>query len=191
MNVSEKQDTIGQKYGDAIYSRNPSVPTPNVISKARRVLTGNERKGLLIDEGSGEIIGHGGAVSFVQEQVDKETFVKLYLKGVQQATGLTQTGLKVFGEVYSQLRDNPNTDTVSLNMRTTELSSGIFYRGLKELLQKEFLFRSPMDGTFFVNIQYMFNGNRLAFVQAYHTEDAAPIIKAPKSSLRLSRVGGH
>jgi hypothetical protein len=38
---------------------------------------------------------------------------------------------------------------------------------LRELLEKEFLFRSPYDGTFFVNIRFMFNGDRLAFVKGY------------------------
>jgi hypothetical protein len=37
-------------------------------------------------------------------------------------------------------------------------------------LKKEFLYRSPWDGTFFVNIRYMFNGDRLAFVKAYHLQ---------------------
>jgi hypothetical protein len=43
-----------------------------------------------------------------------------------------------------------------------------YQRGLRELLDKKFLFRSPSDGVFFVNIRYMFNGDRLAFVKAYH-----------------------
>ena len=29
-------------------------------------------------------------------------------------------------------------------------------------------FRSPSDGVFFVNIRFMFNGDRLAFVRSYH-----------------------
>jgi hypothetical protein len=35
---------------------------------------------------------------------------------------------------------------------------------LRELLAKEFLFRGPSDRTFFVNVQLMFDGDRLAFV---------------------------
>ncbi len=42
-----------------------------------------------------------------------------------------------------------------------------YFRGLRELLEREFLFRSPYDGVFFVNIRYMFNGDRLAFVKGY------------------------
>ena len=47
------------------------------------------------------------------------------------------------------------------------LAPATFRRGLRELLEKEFLFRSPYDGTFFVNIRFMFNGDRLAFVKGY------------------------
>ncbi|MGD9786066.1 MAG: hypothetical protein AB7E80_17215 [Hyphomicrobiaceae bacterium] len=45
---------------------------------------------------------------------------------------------------------------------------------MRELLEKEFLFRSPYDGTFFVNIRFMFNGDRLAFVKGYKLRNAPP-----------------
>ena len=60
---------------------------------------------------------------------------------------------------------------------------------IRDLLEKEFLFRSPSDGVFFVNIRFMFNGDRLAFVKTYHLKDTprqpdlfAPTLPAPKSS---------
>jgi hypothetical protein len=34
-------------------------------------------------------------------------------------------------------------------------------------------YRSPSDGVFFVNIRFMFNGDRLAFVKSYHLKDAS------------------
>jgi hypothetical protein len=49
-------------------------------------------------------------------------------------------------------------------------------------LDKEFLFRSPEDGTFFVNIRYMFNGDRLAFVKAYHLKDSQPSLPFPSEA---------
>jgi hypothetical protein len=51
---------------------------------------------------------------------------------------------------YRASQQNP-----ALNDRT-------YQRGLRELLQKEFLYRSPEDDTFFVNIRSMFNGDHLA-----------------------------
>ena len=53
-------------------------------------------------------------------------------------------------------------------MMISGMKKTTYYDGLRELLKKEFLFRSPWDGVFFVNIRYMFNGDRLAFVKAYH-----------------------
>ena len=55
------------------------------------------------------------------------------------------------------------------------LTERTYQRGLKELLNKGFLFRSPIDGIFFVNIQFMFNGDRLAFVKGYKRRGAADI----------------
>ncbi len=71
------------------------------------------------------------------------------------------------------VRENPNTDEVKLNLyAASEQIKGItertYQRGLRELLDKQFLYRSPYDDVFFVNIRYMFNGDRLAFVKAYH-----------------------
>ena len=55
-----------------------------------------------------------------------------------------------------------------------------YRRGIKELLDREFLFKSLMDGVFFVNIRYMFNGNRLAFVKGYQRKKAAqPKVSVP------------
>jgi hypothetical protein len=52
---------------------------------------------------------------------------------------------------------------------------------LRELLDKEFLYRSPADETVFINIRYMFNGDRLAFVKAYHLKDSQPSLAFPNS----------
>jgi len=55
---------------------------------------------------------------------------------------------------------------------------------VRELLAKEFLYRSPSDGVFFLNIRFMFNGDRLAFVKTYHLKGASrqqelPLVDAP------------
>jgi hypothetical protein len=69
-------------------------------------------RGLVVDSGSGEILGHGGAIAYEWEEVDKERFVKLYLAGLKQAAGLTKAGLGVFELVYNRLRENPGKDNV-------------------------------------------------------------------------------
>lgn len=165
---------VNEKHGIPVYSSNPSVPDSAEIKKSRRAQLGNEQRGLVVDNGTGEILGHGGAIVYEWEEVDKERFVKLYLAGLKQAAGMKKAGLAVFEEVYSQVRENPGKDEVRLSQNTTNLSPATFRRGIRELLERQFLFRSPYDGTFFVNIRFMFNGDRLAFVKGYKVKGADP-----------------
>jgi hypothetical protein len=176
---SSEPETIGEKRGFPVYESNPSVPLKGGIARNRKRQLGNERKGLVIDDGTGEILGRGVAIAYEWEEVDAEKFVKLYLAGVKQAGELTKPGLLMFEVVYKQLRDNPNTDSVNISLYTAqklkpELTDRNYQRGLRELLEKKFLFHSPYGGVFFVNIQYIFNGDRLAFVQGYHLKGAKP-----------------
>jgi len=86
--------------------------------------------------------------------------VKLFLEGVKQTAGLSKPGLAMFELVYR--------------------------RDIKELLDRGFLFKSLMEGGFFVNIRYMFNGDRQAFVKGYKrrngTPEQAKIPAIPKST---------
>ena len=162
---------VRTKRGVPIYTTNPSIPVKDEISRPRKAQIGNDQRGLIINEGTGEILGTGGAMVYEWEEVDKERFVKLFLAGLKQASGLSKAGLAIFEMVYNQIRDNPNSDRVALSLDDPQMPSiprSTYFRGLRELLDKEFLYRSPWDGTFFVNIRYMFNGDRLAFVKAYH-----------------------
>lgn len=167
-NLPEKHE----KYGIAVYQTNPSVPDASEIRRNKRARLGNDHKGLVVDSGTGEILGQGGAIAYEWEEVDKERFVKLYLAGLKQAAGLSKAGLAVFEIVYNELRANPGKDTILLSHAQTDMPKTQYHRGLRELLTKEFLFRSPNPGLFFVNIRFMFNGDRLAFVKGYKLKDS-------------------
>ena len=175
MTDEDQTNVIGTRHGVAVYMTNPSIPAAGQITKPRRLRLGTEKKGLVINEGSGEILGQGCAVVYEWEEVDKERFVKLFLSGLKQASGLSKSGLALFEVVYHQVRENPNSDKVELNFyMASQVFKGLkewtYRRGVRELLDREFLYRSPSENIFFVNIRYMFNGDRLAFVKAYHLE---------------------
>jgi hypothetical protein len=172
--VNKNASVLAEKRGVPIYQTNPSIPSETEIRRNKRAQIGTETKGLVVDTSSGEILGHGGAIAYEWEEVDKERFVKLYLAGLKQAAGLSKSGLAVFEVVYNQLRNRPSQDTVTLSILTSGLKKTAYYNGLRELLEKEFLFRSPYDGTFFVNIRFMFNGDRLAFVKGYRLKKEQP-----------------
>ena len=119
--ISKKAVVVAEKRGVKIYQSNPSIPSETEIKRNRRAQIGTETKGLVVDTGTGEFLGHGSAIAYEWEEVDKERFVKLYLAGLKQASGLTKAGLVVFELVYNQLRENPGKDAVLLD----SLNSGL------------------------------------------------------------------
>jgi hypothetical protein len=179
--VSEKgqydKDIIGEKQGLPIYKTNPSVPDSSAITKRKKVRFGDEQRGFVMDQSSGEILSVGGAGFYEFEEVDDTKFVKMFLAGIKQAVGLSKSGLALFEIIYNQLQERPGDDTVMLSYLVVSekilgLNERTYQRGLRELLGKEFLFRSPIDGMYFVNIKFMFNGDRLAFVKGYQKAGA-------------------
>jgi hypothetical protein len=91
--------------------------------------------------------------------------------GCKQACALSKAGMQIFELVYHQIRENHGHDKIELSQYLAHdrgLNDRTFRRGLRELLEKEFLYRSTSDGVFFINIRFMFNGDRLAFVRTYH-----------------------
>ena len=170
-------EIIGEKQGVPIYRNNPSIPNAASISRQKKIRYGDEQKGFVVDQNSGEIISVGGAAFYQFEEVDDTKFVKLFLAGVKQAAGLSKSGMNLFEVVYKQLQRRPSEDEVKLSYyiaseELPELNERTYQRGLRELLNKEFLYRSPSDGVFFVNIKFMFNGDRLAFVKGYQRKSA-------------------
>jgi hypothetical protein len=50
---------------------------------------------------------------------------------------------------------------------------------MSELLEKGFLFRSMAADMYFVNVRYMFNGNRMVLVESYRRKGSATQAELP------------
>ncbi len=179
---------VSTKRGFPVYRTNPSIPPTNGLpTRSKRFHVPGGKAAVIVDNSTGEIKGIGGMGFWWEEEVDSSRFVKLFLDGIKQAADLSKTGMQVFELVYHQMRANPGSDEIKLNQfvaRDHGISDRTYQRGVRELLEKEFLFRSPSDGVFFVNIRFMFNGDRLAFVKSYHLKDAGrqaelPLVEIP------------
>jgi hypothetical protein len=189
-------DVIGNKQGIPVYKTNPSVPNANDISRRKRIKYGDEKKGFVVDTGTGEVIGVGGMGFYQFEEVDDTRFVKMFLSGIKQTAGLSKAGLSLFEIVYCQLQENPGQDEIKLShysasQKIKDLNERTYRRGLRELLDKQFLFRSPSDGVFFVNICYMFNGDRLAFVKGYQRKGTGKQAELPLENARQQTLSLH
>src|ERR1700683_3643823 len=175
--VEIPENQISTKRGFPVYRTNPSVPQTNGIpTRTKRISVPGGRGSVIVDNSTGELKGIGGMGFWWQTEVDTTRFVKLFLDGIKQAAGLSKTGIQVFELVFHEMRANPGRDAIKLNHHVAKnhgMSDRVRQRGVRELLEKEFLYRSPSDGVFFVNIPFMFNGDRLAFVRSYHLKDVS------------------
>jgi len=175
---TERAEVIATKRGFPIYDRNPSVPSPNGLpTRMKPVKIANGNRAMIIGKDTGELLGDAHAAFFEMQAVDQGQFVKIYLAGIKNTAKLTKAGLQVFEIVYCQMRENPQTDKIELNFYLAkkfgiDMSERTYQRGLRELLENDFLYRSPSADVFFVNINFMFNGNRITLAKSYYLKDA-------------------
>lgn len=131
----------------------------------------------MIAQDTGEVVG--GTFGFVEEkEVDGEEFVKVYLAGIKKFAELSKAGATLFELVYRELSGvlAKDRDTVSINLIGAQkwkpdLHKRTYERGMAELLDKGFLFHTVYADAYFVNINFMFNGDRLTLVQSYRLKD--------------------
>ncbi|EDM1757895.1 hypothetical protein AH553_22515 [Salmonella enterica subsp. diarizonae] len=123
------------------------------------------------------------------QEIDSEEFIKIYTSKVKAFFGLTKSAYKVFLVFFHICQDVIGQDCLYLSCKKAMLISGevnqiiisesIFYRGVKELIDKKIIAKSNERNWYFINPSVIFNGDRARFV----TE----IIKK-KDELNVERV---
>lgn len=138
----------------------------------------------MMDPDSGEIIG--SSIIHTIEERDEAHFVKVFADGVRAAFDLTKTGSRVFHAVLMEYQKAKMTggysDTVrlfwfgeGLDGHAIGMSKYTFNAGLKELLEKQFLFpRAPNE--YWVNPALFFKGDRVAFLKEYRLKPSVTAI---------------
>lgn len=150
---------------------NPLVEPQEIKSKRRYVKSG--RADDLINPATGEVVGVA-AIHQVEERDDAE-FVKVFAAGVAASYELTKTAQRVFQIVLDQYQRTPMSkgfaDYVNLfwfgdgiEGRDVGMSEKTFQRGLKELLEKRFIY--PKDSaSYWTNPALFFKGDRVMFIR--------------------------
>lgn len=158
------------------YDTNPFINLTTSKVGVRRVTSSRNDRMMVVSETTGEIIAPGVTFGAVTE-VDKTQFVKLYIGGVKQIKELTGAGTKVFELLYYEVQKNIGRDVMHLSFsdvdqQITPLSKATFMKGMKELLEKEFIAESMTQGKYFLNPDFIFNGDRLAFIREVRLKGA-------------------
>lgn len=159
-------------------------------TKRRYVRTATSQE--LADPATGEV----KAVSMIHvvEEKDDAEFVKVFADGVKAAFGLGLAGAKVFQAVLDAYQTEKMTggyaDCVNLmwfdnglNGCSIGMSERTFNRGMKELLEKDFL-APKMPNIYWVNPSLFFKGDRVAFVKEYRRVSTQPALMPPEVKSR-------
>ncbi|WJM83567.1 hypothetical protein [Pectobacterium brasiliense] len=108
------------------------------------------------------------------QEVDKEEFIKLYTSQIKAYFDLTKTAYKVFFIFLRIYQDAIGKDHFYLSCKKAmslaekidhfALSESIFYRGVKELIEKRIIAKTNEKNWYFINPAIVFNGDRARFV---------------------------
>lgn len=152
---------------------NPFISNADIKTRNKLVRTGRIEELLNTQTGQSEFI----SVIQQREVVDKDNFVKIFATGVAAMFELSRTAQKVFMILLKKYEQSPMTggytDWVELYWQGKELkgqktniSQQTFNLGLRELIDKKFLY-PRMPYSYWVNPSLIFKGDRVMFVKEY------------------------
>jgi hypothetical protein len=166
------EDANKSRRGLQRYNHNPFISDTATNTKhgVKRITNKNGDKMMVVSQNTGEIVAPAGF--WQAEEVDKTQFVKLYVNGVKAFKDLTGAGTKVFELLYLEVQKNIGKDVIYLSFseidqKATSISKATFMKGMRELLTKDFIAESMTQGKYYLNADFMWNGDRLAFVKEY------------------------
>lgn len=153
---------------------------------------------ILINNATGEVQGTH-VTTF--RQVDSEQFVKLFTQNIALTFDLKAAGIKVFNVMMWTLQNKAlGGDMIPLDKYVlaeflesqskrkppVSLSQATYARGLAELEHAQIIAKHIRPGFFYINPNFCFNGDRIAFTTLIQRVDKAssdsPAVEAPSEA---------
>lgn len=159
------------------YKTNPFLDDMIVPVKGQKVQISKLGKdnNILVNQSTGEI--HGTHVT-TYRKVDSEQFVKLFTANIALTFQLSSAGIKAFGVLLWVVQNKAlSKDEVDLDSFVLDefcelhkdsepplrLSLPTFKRGITELEKAQIIAKTIRKGRYFINPNFVFNGDRVAF----------------------------
>lgn len=180
-----EQKPIATRRGVALYDKNPFLV--DIETKTRKVT--NKRGDMMLVSNEGEVVSNVAGF-WEAEEVDSTKFVKLFVKGVKALKELTGAGTKVFEVLYLRIQENIGKDQVlmafaAVDQALTPMSNPTYDRGMRELIEKGFIAATPVQGMYWLNPSFVWNGDRLAFVKEYRKTSVKKTIQKDTKTLDM------
>ena len=170
---SERSLTMPRVRKTKRYRENPFLK--EVVENAKigykRIASKDNADLAIINKNTGELQGAAGL--WYKEEVEKSKFLKIYADGLAQILGLKSPGKKVFMLVYNQLYGRIGKTEIILHYEALtederkKISLRTFTTGVTELIKANFIAQSMVPAVFFINPNYIYNGNRIAMIKEF------------------------
>ena len=175
------------------HTKNPFIQDMVVPVKGQRVQLSRIGKddNVLINNATGEV---NGTHVTTFRQVDSEQFVKLFTQNIALTFDLKAAGIKVFNVMMWTLQNKAlGGDVIPLDKYVlaeflesqskrkppVSLSSATYARGLAELEHAQIIAKHIRPGFFYINPNFCFNGDRIAFTTLIQRVDKASAEENP------------
>ena len=159
------------------YKTNPFIEGMLVPVKGRQVKLSRlgSDDNVLVNQATGE---HQGTHITTYKKVDGEQFVKLFTANIAMTFNLSSAGIKTFSLLMWSVqhraitKDEVDLDSLVLDdfveahkdrKALLKISLATFKRGLNEMEKAQIIAKTLRQGRYFINPNFMFNGDRIAF----------------------------
>lgn len=159
--------------GAVKHTKNPFVEQPyfKMETKRQTIIAGSSNK-LIVDADTG--VTEGITIMHKFKEVDKNQFVKIYLSEIKSLFELSKAGLKTFAYVLHCLKINEAEAYINISelmVYCQYKQSNQAYRGLGELMANNIIAMSKRVNIWYVNPNFIFNGDRVAFIRQYKLKE--------------------
>lgn len=159
------------------YEENPFIKDMVVPVKGKKIQISamGANNSVLVNQSTGEV---QGTHITTYKQVDSEQFVKLFTANIGLTFDLKSAGLKALNVLmwgvqnYALAKDQIDLEHLTLEtfLKSQEgreppikLSLATFTRGINELESAQIVAKTIKKGRYFINPNFIFNGDRIAF----------------------------
>ena len=161
-----------ERYKDNPFLENMLVPVKGKQIQLSKLGRDNN---ILVNQDTGEI---QGTHVTTYKKVDSEQFIKIFTANIGMTFDLSAAGIKTFSVLLWVVQNDAIAkDTVYLdamvlsdfieshatNKKPLKLSITTYKRGLNELEKAQIIAKTMRKGSYFINPNFVFNGDRVAF----------------------------
>jgi hypothetical protein len=144
------------------YAINPSSVYEEDVKSITYIKKGDVRS--LHDMSTGEEVMIQNLDNVSSFSVDNREYRKVYVNGLNSISELSSSGLRVWCYILARL--SPKKNEITINMSDALDYTGYkgkmnIYNGIINLLENGLLFRKNGSGSYYININIFFNGNRI------------------------------